>query len=89
MNTNDPVMWIDHWITVLPDSIEDEIRIWIEGVPRDRIGSLLNTIVRAGEAAIAASSPLLPSIDNISVDTVSDTTPDVSTVETVETVETI
>jgi len=83
-----PVMWIDHWITVLPDSIEDEIRIWIEDLPRDRIGSLLNTIVRAGEAAIAASSPLLPSIDNISVDTVSDTTPDVSTVETVETVET-
>ena len=88
MNTNDPVMWIDHWITILPDSIEDEIRIWIEGLSRDRIGSLLNTIVRAGEAAIAASSPLLPSIDNISVDTVSDTTPDVSTVETVETVET-
>ncbi len=27
MNTNDPVMWIDHWITILPDSIEDEIRI--------------------------------------------------------------
>lgn len=83
-----PVMWIDHWITVLPDSIEDEIRIWIEDLPRDRIGSLMDAIARAGETAVAAgSTSASPSNDDAPVNEVSDTTPDASTVETVETVE--
>lgn len=48
-------MWIDHWITVLPGGVEDEIRIWIEDMLRDRIGTLLDEIVRAGHAALAVS----------------------------------
>jgi len=48
-----PVMWINHRITVLSDGVEDEIKIWIEDLPRDRIGPLLDDIVRAGRAALA------------------------------------
>jgi len=48
-----PVMWINHRITVLPDGVEDEIKIWIEDLPRDKIGPLLDDIVRAGRAAMA------------------------------------
>jgi len=48
-----PVMWINHRITVLPGGVEDEIKIWIEDLPRDRIGPLLDDIVRAGRAALA------------------------------------
>ena len=55
MNLNDPVMWIGHWITILPKGVEDEIRIWIGDLPRDRIGPLLDAIVCAGEAAVAVS----------------------------------
>ena len=55
MNLNDPVMWIGHWITILPKGVEDEIWIWIGDLPRDRIGPLLDAIVCAGEAAVAVS----------------------------------
>ncbi len=84
---NQAKLWIDHTISVLPDGVEDEIRIRISDLPRDRVAALLDEIVRASRTAMAAQGADLPGEVVIMVDPAAEETGEEKTVAAAEAAE--